>query len=92
MVKTNKRSLTHPTVLSVEEAGNRAYRIEWCSIKSVNTNLICILGCPVISQRNVMNTVILTKISHHIIMRSEQVFQKTVETPFSENKATKSKT
>jgi len=36
-----------------------------------------------------MYTVILAKIPHHIIMCSEQVFQKTVETPLSENKATK---
>ena len=54
--------------------------------KGKKTNLICIFGCPIIPQRNVMNTVILAKISHHIIMRSEQVFEITVETPLSVKK------
>ena len=61
----------------------------YIQLSQVNSNLICILGRPVISQRDVMYTVILAKIPHHIIMCSEQVFQKTVETPLSENKATK---
>ena len=48
-----------------------------------SSHLICILFCPIISKRNVMNIVILAQIPHHIIMSSKQVLHVTMETPTS---------
>ena len=48
-----------------------------------SSHLICILFCPIISKRNVMNIVILAQIPHHIIMSSKQVLHVAMETPTS---------
>ena len=60
-----------------------SYNVPLKYVLHPSSHLICILFCPIISKRNVMNIVILAQIPHHIIMSSKQVLHVTMETPMS---------